>query len=322
MTFTEEQLKSFAAPLSVTEEEQCKNVVSMVRDALKRLGYVDEGQGLSKLYEDINDPTFSYQLYMRQPNSGKEIKIFLQGSYANNTNVRRQCDVDIAIVEEDIFQAEYPPGITKERYGFRDANVISNFKDDVENALIAKFNGDIERRNKSIKIHGNSYRKDADGVPCRRFRDYRQDAYLNPNNFVGGIVILADDGSRIINYPEQHLQEGRNKNNATNYYYKKMVRIAKKICNIMQGLNINSALDISSFGLESLLWNIPDDIYINGSIYRYTFQRILLYLSGNINLLPYYKEANGIKQLCEGRAETLKYAAFIADLYSFYDYNS
>ena len=37
-----------------------------------------------------------------------------------------------------------------------------------------KFGSDVERKNKSIKIHGNTYRKDADSVPCRRYRDYRK----------------------------------------------------------------------------------------------------------------------------------------------------
>jgi hypothetical protein len=34
MKFKEEDLKSFAAPLSDTEDQKCKNAIGMVRDAL------------------------------------------------------------------------------------------------------------------------------------------------------------------------------------------------------------------------------------------------------------------------------------------------
>ena len=69
----------------------------------------------------------------------------------------------------------------------------------------------MERKNKSIKIHGNTYRKDADSVPCRRYRDYRGDYQKDTKNYIPGIVITPDHGSRIINYPEQHIANGRKK---------------------------------------------------------------------------------------------------------------
>ena len=77
----------------------------------------------------------------------------------------------------------------------------------------------------------------------------------NPDNYIGGIVIKADDGEEIINYPEQHIANGRKKNNNTNYYYKKMVRMLKKMRYLMNDNKYSSANNVSSFGLESLLWN-------------------------------------------------------------------
>lgn len=35
--FTEEMLKSYSAPLSDSEDQQCKNTIRMVRDALKEM---------------------------------------------------------------------------------------------------------------------------------------------------------------------------------------------------------------------------------------------------------------------------------------------
>jgi hypothetical protein len=46
MKFTESMLEQYAAPLSETEEQQCKNAIGMVRDALKPLGFTDNGKDI------------------------------------------------------------------------------------------------------------------------------------------------------------------------------------------------------------------------------------------------------------------------------------
>ena len=322
MKFTEEQLKQYAAPLSDTENEKCLNAIRMVRDALKDIGFTDDNRSISRLYPD----TYSYFIEMRGLYNSRSIKLFIQGSYANNTNVRTQSDVDIAVVQEEVFQTEYR---TIGDYIQSDADykfitapqADKSFKDEVQECLSNRFGKDVERKNKSIKVHGNTYRKDADTVPCRRYRDYRNDYSKNPDNYIGGIVIKADDGERIINYPEQHIANGRKKNNDTNYYYKKMVRILKKMRYLMGDNKYSSADDVSSFGLESLLWNLPNEIFMKYSIYRYEFGEIVDYLYSNTHLLGGYKEANGIKQLCPYSRDIEKYKSFIYDLKLFYEYD-
>lgn len=318
MKFTEDQLKQYAAPLSATEEQQCLNAIVMIRDALKQLGYTDDNRAITKMYED----TFAYSLQMRSLMGSRQVKLFVQGSYANNTNVRTQSDVDVAIVQEEVFQTEYRNGVTDANYKFSVVPATpKTFKDEVQECLVNKFGKDVERKNKSIQIHGNTYRKDADTVPSQRLRNYTQEYYNNADNFIGGIVIKADDGSRIINYPEQHIENGKKKNKDTNLYYKKMVRIAKKIRYLMEDLNYLSAKNISSFGLESLVWNVPNDKFMKYSSYRFIFDDIVEHLFINQGLLSSYKEANGIKQLCLDSGDIDKYKAFIHDLKDFYHYD-
>jgi len=318
MKFTESQLNLYAAPLSESENQKCLNAIGMVRDALKQLGFTDDNKTITPLFKD----TYSYSLEMRNLYGSRKIKLFIQGSYANNTNVRTQSDVDIAVVQEDIFQTLYRAGVTDQRYGFTTAALSSKtFKDEVQECLVSKFCHDVERKNKSIKIHGNTYRKDADTVPCRRYRDYRQDYSDNSENYIGGIVITADDREQIINYPEQHIANGRKKNIDTNHYYKKMVRIIKKMRYLMEDASYSSAKFISSFGLESLLWNIPDTLFMTYSIYRFEFGEIVNYLFNNISSLGSFKEANGIKPLCPYQSDINKYAQYITDLKNFYEYD-
>lgn len=321
MKFTEDTLKLYAAPLSETENQKCLNAIGMVRDALKGLGFTDDNKMIVPIYAD----TYSYYLEMRSSDYRRKVKLFIQGSYANNTNVRTQSDVDIAVVQEEVFQTEYRiSGLYPQSdadYNFTQASpVAKSFKDEVQECLKAKFKDDVERKNKSIKVYGNTYRKDADNVPCRRYKDFRNDFSKNASNYIGGIVILADDGQRVVNYPEQHIENGKKKNIETNHYYKKMVRILKKMRYIMSDNRISSTDNVSSFGLESLLWNVPNNKFIKYTSYKYIFEEVVDYLYSNQSLLSTYKEANGIKALCPYSSDEENYTRFINDLKVFYQY--
>jgi len=214
-------------------------------------------------------------------------------------------------------------GASDSDYGFTKANPRpKNFKDEVEDALKGTFGSDVKRANKSIKINGNTYRKDADSVPCRRYKNYSQDFSNNPENFIGGIVITADTGERIINYPEQHIKNGKEKNVSTNYYYKKMVRIIKKMRYLMKENGIGAAKGVSSFALESLMWNIPNEKYLEYREYRnaFLFDMLIKYLKNHHYLLSSYKEANGIKLLCPTPIDVDSMNSFVNALVEFYEY--
>lgn len=322
MKFTEAQLDSYSQPLSATEDQMCKNSIGMIRDALKTLGFSDHNRSITKLFPD----TYAYSLELSNI-AGRKIKLFVQGSYANNTNVRTESDVDIAVIQEETFTTHYRSSTSYPQsdadYNFiRLTPAAKSFKDEVQECLVSKFGNDVERKNKSIKVHGNTYRKDADTVPCRRYRDYSNDFRKDVSNFVGGIVISCDDGKQVINYPEQHIENGRKKNNATNYHYKKYVRIIKKMKYLMADEMISSVSLVSSFGLESLLWNIPDNWYVENCVYRkvFNFQLIINYLCSHYDDIPTYKEANGIKQLCPNSTVVAAYKNFIVALKNFYRY--
>ncbi|MEO2255401.1 nucleotidyltransferase [Paenibacillus amylolyticus] len=319
MKFTESMLNNYSQPLSNTEDQQCKNAINMVVNSIKPLGFQEKSASLEKMYSD----TYSYYQVLESASDNRRIKVFLQGSYANNTNVRTQSDVDIAVVEEDIFTTHYRQGVSDANYGFVNAQPRSqSFKDEIEIALTNTFGTDVSRENKSIKINGNTYRKDADAVPCRRYKDFSLDYYDKPTNYVGGIVIYADSGEQIINYPEQHIKNGKEKNVSTNHYYKKMVRIMKKMRYLMKDKGVSSANGVSSFALESLLWNIPNEYYLEFKDYRkvFMFSKLIDYLNSNSYALNTFKEANGIKLLCPNPDMIKNMESFINALTTFYEY--
>lgn len=319
MKFTEEKLKKFSSPISNTEEIQCKNAINMVISALENLGFITEN-GVVRSNKD----TPSYESYMTNNKEGYKVKIFLQGSYANNTNVRGYSDIDVVVVQEDIFNTKYRVGIKDEDYGFCIApKKLMSFKDIVESALKNKFGSDVQRNNKSIRINGNSYRKDADAVPSIRYRDYSKDFTFNKNNYEGGIIINADDGNKIINFPEQHLKNGIEKNKYTKRRFKKMVRIAKELRYQMKENGIESANKINSFVIECLLYNIPDNYFLKHESFIMTFEEIVNYLYVNCDKIVNFVEVNKIKKLCPRNSETEEISIeFIKELRKFYSYEA
>ena len=66
-------------------------------------------------------------------------------------------------------------------------------------------------------------------------------------------------GASIINWPDQHYDNGVAKNARTRRSYKGCVRILKSVSNQMADDGIQSAKDAPSFLLECLIWNTPDN---------------------------------------------------------------
>ena len=58
MKYTEKQLHKMASPISQAEDDKCKNAIRMVRDAMKKLDYTDEGKEIRNYELD----TYSYIL--------------------------------------------------------------------------------------------------------------------------------------------------------------------------------------------------------------------------------------------------------------------
>src|ERR1035438_5732216 len=91
----ETTFNSWAAAPSETERTKCGNAERAVRKAI---------DGSKKL-------------------SSKTIEVFVQGSYANRTNVRQDSDVDICVLCKDTFFPDYSmsEGLTGEILGHGDA---------------------------------------------------------------------------------------------------------------------------------------------------------------------------------------------------------
>lgn len=237
MKYTEQQLVNWTNPLSKSEEDRASNTIKMIKDAI----------------------------YASQDLKNIDIEVFLQGSYANNTNVKNDSDVDVCIMCKSTFFTAYPDGLTDKDYHFSEGSItFLDYKRYVLDAIKKKFGNDATPGNKSVKIKSNTYHVDADVVPSFMYKNFKRINSKDPSIFSEGVKLIADDGSVIINYPKIHLSNGINKNNNTNYRYKKLVRIVKHIKNEMAEKGIIDGDIISSFLVECLVWNFSNS-HINSS---------------------------------------------------------
>lgn len=256
LRFSESQLSSWCNPASTTEEEKINNSINMIKDAIKR----DEN------CRDL------------------EIDIFVQGSYANNTNVKQRSDVDVCIMNKEPFFTNYPEGLKASDYGFTSGGMsYDDYKKMVVKALKNKFGeNNVVIGNKSVKIKSNTYHVEADAVIAYMLRDYASINSRNPLNYVEGIRYYASYGGSVTNYPKEHIKNGTQKNINTNYYYKKLVRILKRVRNQMVEERKVDGDIITSFLIECLVWNVPNNIITGSYTWTERVKKSIIHLYNEI----------------------------------------
>ena len=252
--FTEVQLINFSKPASNTEEQKLEYAKKAIKEA------IDKDLKLSQ----------------------KSIEIFGQGSYANDTNVKNNSDVDINVMYKGGFYYKIPPNTKKEDFGLVNPSSYSfkEFKNDVEQALLNNFKGyKVNRKNKCISI--NIYGIDVDVVPTWVHRIFS----LNGNSVesVEGVTLFTNNtNQQIINYPKQHIENGKNKNSDTHKRFKWLTRIYKKIRYKMIDDGVIISNNITSFLLECLVWNVPNHIFNNRDTWTERLQESMKHLYNEI----------------------------------------
>lgn len=229
MNFTEDQFASWSGSPSQAETDRMNNAETAVKKAI----------AASDAF------------------NGRNIRVFAQGSYRNRVNVRSDSDVDIAVLCTDTFFWEGgPPGATLEMLGYGPGTYeYSDFRRDVGNALKSYFsNGTVTEGDKAFDIKSNTYRVEADVAP---FFEHKR--FFADKTHIRGVEMQPKSGGRIINWPDQHYENGVLKNKATSRSYKGCVRILKTLRYRMLAAGYNSARDAPSFLMECLMWNVPND---------------------------------------------------------------
>ncbi len=267
---SEERIDFWARVISDTEDDRCKNAVSMAKDAIRK-------------------------------HFGNSVEIIRQGSYENETNIRADSDVDIVVIHGshyyyDLGQTSQAGKLSFQKVFIEAPNNFMEFKFEIEKALRNEFGGNgVERKNKCLRVPGNTYRVHADVVPAYRHRLY---------NYIGDVAHLGigfdtDVREKIVSFPEQHVQQADLKHKVTNQGYKAVVRILKNVRNELVGEGLLLKGSMSSFFIECLVWNATKECFVSAT-HRENSMSVSYKVAYDMSLpglWSTYTEVNGIKSL-------------------------
>jgi hypothetical protein len=274
-------LATASLPASQTEEEQRDRTETRIRDAIRRAA-------------DI--PT--------------SVLVYAKGSYANNTNVRRDADVDIAVEWTETIKVRTwgeTLRMTPEQLGYTpvaEPVTPAEFRKRVERALATAFDRSTidTTPDKHIGVAAGSTTLDADVVPC--FALNRYDA---PHTYHRGHRIFPKNGTAPVdNYPKQNYDNGVAKNSATGRRYKEIVRCTKRLVGELYDERIITR-DYPGYLLESLVYNAPNSCF--GHTRRYDdMQAVLRFLwigLGEAGTYNSWTEPSGLLMLFRGRPDRI-----------------
>ena len=223
----EDQLTGWTKPSSDTEKDKQDRTERMIRQAIDS-------------HAPFNNCT---------------LKVYAKGSYANNTNVRTDSDVDIAVeCTEALYWEEAEKGIYTPGEKYEGVWTPSKLRAELVAAMKGQFSNQVDDSGSTaIQINSSSARVDADVVPCFSYRYYMKHGSRD------GTKIFKTQGGSIVNHPKQQLEYGIEKNKDTGHRYKKGARLLKRIENKMSEDRVFR--ELPSYFIESLAFNCPNSVF-------------------------------------------------------------
>jgi predicted nucleotidyltransferase len=240
---------------------------------------------------------------------GRPYAVYAKGSYANNTNVRLNYDVDIAVEYRGYFYYDLCFDLKdepKETVGVvtsGDRYTRDEFKADIKGALVQAFGtSSIEVGKIAYRVREKKTTLPADVVPCWEYRRYDRIENGSPV-FQEGSCVFPTGGSRTPNYPAQQLSRGIAKNNATSRRYKRMVRALKRLQTYLVE-NEKLTTELPSYLIECLVFNV-DSTSFGNSTYMADMRAVLAAIFNAT--LPSgdsadWEEVNGLNYLFRGQS--------------------
>ena len=198
------------------------------------------------------------------PYTDKNFKVFLQGSYGNDTNIYAESDVDIVIRLDDCFQSDLTQLNEEEKAAYKSAfsdatYTYIDFKKDVLSTLTRQYGSAVKAGDKAIAIDANGSRRKADVIVAIQFRRYFKFRSSSDSEYVEGICFWNGKSEKIVNYPKQHSANLTTKHQASSKWLKPMARVLKNIRSRMVDNGLIKADTAPSYYLEGLLYNVPNE---------------------------------------------------------------
>lgn len=216
---------------------------------------------------------------------GFDITTYVKGSYRNNTNVRRDSDVDVVVECREVFYYETDapnPSVARRPVSYTGIWTPELWRREVTAAMRTAFGASGIDTSGAIAIRVDEVpgsRPSADVVPSFDYRDYTDDASFSRWDR-GSCVFPKNSEDKVVNWPQQQLDNGIAKNNRTGGRYKDFVRALKNAENMLAAEGVIS--DLPSYFMECLVFNAPDGVLTAGGVDE-AFRETLLNMFADLN---------------------------------------
>jgi hypothetical protein len=238
-------------------------------------------------------------------------RIYPKGSYANQTNVRLDSDVDIVVESHHSYYDDFLSIDLKQAAApnhswtpYEGPWVPAVWRREIETALKSYFGASEVDASGEVAImikEKPDSRPSADVVPAYKYLRYDSADRRSVNQ--GSKVFKKTSGS-IVNWPEQQLKNGNSKDGLwrTNGCYKQFARALKNGENTLVGAGLME--EKPSYFMECLAYNVPDnDLKQTGTTSAW-FRWALAWLHNNLRSAEYIREnwvePNELKYLFHG----------------------
>ena len=228
------------------------------------------------------------------PYRSKDFKVFLQGSYGNDTNIYAESDVDIVIQLNDCFNGDLSNLSEADKAAYKDCfskatYTYSNFKDDVLSVLKDKYGNAVKTGNKAITIDANSSRRKSDVIVAIQHRRYFKFRSSSNSSYIAGMCFYNTSNQPIANFPKDHSANLTDKHQASSNKLKPLIRVFKNMRNCLIDERLINAGIAPSYYIEGLLYNVPNENFTS------SFQDSVVNI---LNWFYYLKKSEKEELLC------------------------
>lgn len=214
----------------------------------------------SNTYNTIKNVLEAYNTPFRS----KDFKVFLQGSYGNDTNIYAESDVDIVIQLNDCLNSDLSNLSDSEKATYKSAfgnatYTYLNFKEDVLSVLKAQYGNAVKTGNKAITIDANNSRRKADVIVAIQHRRYFKFHSSSDSSYIEGICFYNASKQPIANFPKDHSANLTYKHRASSNRLKSLIRVFKNMRNRLIDEGMIGGGIAPSYYIEGLLFNVPNE---------------------------------------------------------------
>lgn len=202
-------------------------------------------------------------------------EVFLQGSYPNATNTRGDSDVDVVVMLTSTMYPDISRLVPADRdrelrgRGTGATTSASRFRNLVHQALIDYYGtGRVHSKNKCLRVDKTAGYVDADVVPTLQHRLYTSYPAYGQPTWIEGVAIDPLHGPRIVNYPKEHIKNGRDKNKRCSERYKPTVRQIKHLRKRAVATGLLADGIAPGYLLECMTYNVPDTYFLTDDSQR------------------------------------------------------